>query len=104
MNISLKTQTASHSHLHTRTELPVAQQQVAEGETCRLVLGPLPVPDGVALDNERHGNKFAWVVHVRHVDEASVWVNVTDKVGSGLGKHGEGKRETADGWKGRDTN
>lgn len=88
-----------HAHLHTRTELLVAKQQVAEGEICRLVLGPLPEPEAPALYNERHGNQLARVIYPRHVDEASVFVNLTDEVGSGLGKHGFWHTRAAGGWK-----
>lgn len=46
------------AHLHTGSEHLVALQQVVEREVRRLVLGFLPEPDAVALDDQCHGNQF----------------------------------------------
>lgn len=74
-------------YLHTRREIVVAKQQITEGEIRRLVLGPLPLPEAVPFDDESHRGQFVRVIYTGHVDEASLGVNLTDEVGSGLGKH-----------------
>lgn len=79
--------------LRTRMEVFVTLQQVVEGEICRVVLGPLPEPCAVALDNQCHGNQLLGVIYSGDVDEASLWVNLMDKVRRGFGKHHSDRRE-----------
>ncbi|MEQ2187897.1 hypothetical protein GOODEAATRI_009441, partial [Goodea atripinnis] len=66
----------------------VTLQKITQGEIGRLVLGSLPGPDAVALDDDCHGEQFVGVIYSGNGDEASFWVNLTDEVDSGLGKHG----------------
>lgn len=56
-----------------------------------MVPGSLPKP-ALAFDHEGHGNQFVRVIYSRDVDEKSFGVNLTDEVGSGLGKHDSRRR------------
>lgn len=62
-------------------------QQVTEGEICWMVLRALPGPEPLAFDDKRHGKQSVRVINTGHRDEASFRVNLTNKLGSGLGKH-----------------